>query len=286
MINRIVCYLGILFLTFMQVSFRWPLDSGSITSTFGESRLDHFHDGVDMTSTDGKVYPVKPGTLLFMWDKSLYPLENHPGAGNYRVLEHQGDYLSLYMHLNEGGTVKKIYSEKDVVGTIGNTGHSYAKHLHFSIVNSKNWNSINPFTIMPAYTDIFPPQIVDIAIKIGDKLVILKNNSHVRLTQNYPLLVKLVDSISKNERLGIYQFEAYHNDRLVIKKTFNNIVYTSKGLVIEKKGFAHSFEDDYYKVPGIAYAQGLNTIKIIASDFSGNTTEKLFSLDIMLAQQK
>ena len=79
------------------VSFRWPVNNGTVTSTFCESRWDHFHDGMDMTSIDGKVYPVESGTLLFYWDKTLFPLDNYPGGGNYKILEHRNGRL-FHLH--------------------------------------------------------------------------------------------------------------------------------------------------------------------------------------------
>ncbi len=80
-----------LFLIALNLSFQWPVDGGRITSVFGESRADHFHDGVDMVPPDGKIYPLDEGELVYLWDRSMFPLDAYPGGGNYRVLKHGGD---------------------------------------------------------------------------------------------------------------------------------------------------------------------------------------------------
>ena len=97
--ERYLFYFVILFLSIVLTSFKWPVKDGKITSTFGESRGDHFHDGIDMTVKDDKVYPVDSGELLYFWDKSIFPLEKFPGGGNHIILTHGNKYYSLYLHL-------------------------------------------------------------------------------------------------------------------------------------------------------------------------------------------
>ena len=64
MSERLIFYCSIMFLVFFNLSFanfnfQWPLKEGLITSTFGESRADHFHDGVDIVSANKNIYPVE-----------------------------------------------------------------------------------------------------------------------------------------------------------------------------------------------------------------------------------
>ena len=93
---RFILFAVPLVLVMSLVSFKWPVTNGTVTSTFCESRWDHFHDGIDMTSIDDKVYPVEDGKLLFYWDKALFGVkvgtatdtefvEDMVRAGAYRV---------------------------------------------------------------------------------------------------------------------------------------------------------------------------------------------------------
>ena len=54
--ERYLVYFVIIFLSILLTSFKWPIKNGKITSTFGESRGDHFHDGVDMIVNDFNSY--------------------------------------------------------------------------------------------------------------------------------------------------------------------------------------------------------------------------------------
>ena len=96
--NILVCF-SLFVLAFSNVSFRWPLNNPVLTSTYGESRADHFHDGMDFISSDSRVFPVKEGKLLYAWNRSLFPLENYWGGGNYKIIKHDDEYVSYYMHL-------------------------------------------------------------------------------------------------------------------------------------------------------------------------------------------
>lgn len=66
--------------------------------------------------------------------------------GNYVKLKHNNSYYTLYAHLkyesikvSKGQKVKK----GQVIGYMGNTGHSSGAHLHFEVRDTKN-NKINP----------------------------------------------------------------------------------------------------------------------------------------------
>lgn len=281
--ERSLFLISMLFLAIFSTSFRWPVDDGKITSTFAESRGDHFHDGVDMISPDDKVYPVDTGRLIFYWDRSIFPLENYPGGGNYVILSHENKYYSLYLHLEEGFNIKNFYKKTDLLGMIGNSGHSYASHLHFSLLEKNSWGSLNPFLKMPEFKDDKPPLIGELYFKIDEKYINVRNNSRIRLTQHYPILIKIIDVINGNEKLGIFKLEVTHNHKKVLEAVFDRIDFSSNVLNIKKKDFFNLFDEaGYYKVEGIKFQEGENLFKILAWDYGGNFSEKEFMLDVDL----
>ncbi|MBN2160850.1 MAG: M23 family metallopeptidase [Spirochaetes bacterium] len=285
--RRISFYISIFLTAAMLASFRWPMNNGIITSSFCESRWDHFHDGIDMTSIDGKVFPVEAGTLVFYWDKSLFPLDNYPGGGNYKILAHRDGLYSIYMHLENGMSSKKIYTIEDSLGFMGNTGHSFSRHLHFSIIKPRERTSINPMKLLPAFPDMRPPVISDIAFPIGGKQVIVRDNSNIRLTQHYPLLVKITDSIAGRESLGIYRLSVTVNGKKAPGREFDAISFTRGRLDVGGKGFENLFDPaGYYRVEGVTYSEGENVISVVASDFAGNRIEKEFRFNARLDMQQ
>ncbi len=281
--NRLPVYMALIILALSNASFQWPVDNGRITATFCESRWDHFHDGVDMVAPDDRVYPVDSGKLLFYWDKTIFPMENYPGGGNYIVLQHGGEIVSIYMHLDDFISAKPVYSREEYLGTIGNTGHSFAKHLHFSLLNSKEKKSLNPLTKMPSFTDEKAPEIYDMYMKIGDRYVMIRNESDIRLTRHYPLLVKIIDTITGNEKLGVYRLAVHANDKKIMDARFDELAYSNTGLKAEGRVHDTIFDEKgYYRIEGITYQEGENRILFSAHDFSGNQAEKEFSFFVKL----
>jgi len=265
-----------------NLSFKWPVNNGRMTSTFAESRSDHYHDGIDIVCSDDKIYTTDSGKLLFAWDKSLFPLENHPGGGNYKVISH-GDKCSVYMHMENGFPIKKSYSENEFTGIIGNTGHSFAKHLHFSVLDLKQKKSINPLLLLPLYPDKKSPDVRKFFFKIDDKYIMLRYGSKIRLTKHYPLLVNIVDTITGREKLGIYKLKVFHNSKPVLDAVFKELFSTKEGLAVQTKIFSELIDEkSYYIVKGIRYVQGENKFRIQTSDFAGNETVKSFLIDVNL----
>ncbi|HOR94121.1 MAG TPA: M23 family metallopeptidase [Spirochaetota bacterium] len=275
--------IAIIVVSLLSVSFQLPVQNGTIHSTFGEPRSDHFHNGVDISSIDKKVYPVKDGKLIFLWDKSLFPLEQYPGVGNYCILEHNKQEKSLYVHLDNGISMSDNYTAGDSFAIMGNTGRSYGTHLHFGIIKNGRI-SVNPFVVLPHVDDVKTPVIEAIYIKVEDKYTNIHEGSNIRLTKHHPIAIQCFDSVKKNERCGIYKLKVIVNNDIVANYKFDSIVLNNKNK-LTIGGFA--FENLYdakgnYLVSSINYKQGINTINVIAEDFAGNQTSKSISFMVVL----
>ncbi len=276
-------YISILLLSLAFLSFQWPVTKVMVTSSFCESRADHFHDGIDVTSNKDAISPIKTGSLLYYWDKSIFPLENYPGGGNYSILKHKNNLYSIYMHLRDGIPVKSLYNNNDIIGYIDNTGHSYARHLHFSILNINEKASVNPFTLMPRYDDHKKPLINQLFLRIKNKYFLIKDRAKIRLTQHYPLLIDITDRAKGRERLGIHKLTVNVNNKPTLDVVFNKLYFTNNDLLVKKKSFLDLFDEKgYYKVHPISYINGTNFISIKAIDYAGNITEKNFEIFVNL----
>jgi len=281
--NSRLFLISMIFTIMVFPSFRWPVEKPRLTSSFAESRWDHFHDGIDVISSGDKVCPVKGGKLLYFWDKSIFPLDNYPGGGNYKIIKHEKGVYSVYMHLQDGQKYKKSFAEDDIVGIIGNTGHSFSKHLHFTLLDLNTGLSFNPLAVLSGIDDAKSPEVVEMALRIGDKYVILKDDSNIRLTRHYPLLIKIIDSISGGEKLGISKLKVSLNEKNIFFMDFNTITSSSKGFIAGRKYYEQLFDEKgYYKVEGITYEEGSNRIDISALDFYGNSVQKTYSFFVKL----
>ncbi len=282
-LDRILLAFCVAVLALMNASFRWPVDNHIITSTFGESRWDHFHDGMDVISPDKKVYPIAAGKLLYYWNRARFPLDNYPGMGNFRIVDHGNNLLAIYGHLADDATARTDLAPAELLGLMGNTGHSMASHLHFTLVRPGDRKSVNPLGVLPAVDDARPPVHLGTYIRIGEKYIPIRAKVNYRLTQHYPLLLEITDSIQGRERLGVYRLTVTLNEKKVLETEFAEIssatgVLTLQGMVSEEL----FDEKGYYRVAGVKYAEGENRVKVVALDYAGNRLESDFSFMVNL----
>ena len=93
---------------------RVPIDENKIriTSTFGEFRTDHFHNGVDFGGSKIEIYPMADGEIVHYFDIAEDPTRQLYGVGNTIILEHPNGIRSYYYHI-EDGTIEKSFAKAD-----------------------------------------------------------------------------------------------------------------------------------------------------------------------------
>lgn len=120
----------------------WPLDeSGFITR--GQVKAggrDEAHPGIDIAVSIGSVVRASGGAVVRQAGED-------PEYGFFVLLEHPGDYQTMYGHLSRilvtaGNTV----DASQVIGLTGNSGRSTAPHLHFEI--RQRGLSLDPQTLV------------------------------------------------------------------------------------------------------------------------------------------
>ncbi|WP_213452804.1 M23 family metallopeptidase [Rhizomonospora bruguierae] len=103
-----------------------PLHDYRFTSPYGV-RWGKLHAGVDLSAPEGTPYSAShAGTVkLAGW---------YGGYGNAIIIDHGDGIETIYGHSSKilvrvGQTVQA----GDVIGLVGNTGHSFGAHLHFEL---------------------------------------------------------------------------------------------------------------------------------------------------------
>lgn len=106
----------------------WPVD-GTLSSVFGP-RWGSVHEGIDISAPGGT--PIKAaasGTVILMQSEA-----ESGGYGNYTCVDHGGGLSTCYAHQSEFGTsIGASVDQGEVIGYVGNTGHSFGDHLHFEV---------------------------------------------------------------------------------------------------------------------------------------------------------
>jgi murein DD-endopeptidase MepM/ murein hydrolase activator NlpD len=105
-----------------------------------------FHKGLDLAAPEGmKVVPALPGTVVFAG------YEN--GYGNTVLVQHPDGLQTRYGHLGSINVrVGDAVASQNILGTVGNTGHSTGPHLHFEVI--RNGMPVNPSASLGLYNSV------------------------------------------------------------------------------------------------------------------------------------
>lgn len=108
--------------------FIWPVQ-GTLTSGFG-SRWGDVHEGIDIAAAEGTpIQAAASGTVSLMQSEA-----ESGGYGNYTCIDHGGGISTCYAHQSAFGTsLGASVQQGEVIGYVGNTGHSFGAHLHFEV---------------------------------------------------------------------------------------------------------------------------------------------------------
>jgi lipoprotein NlpD len=105
--------------------FHWPV-RGEITSVFG-IRDKRIHNGIDICTPKGQsVQAAQEGRVSYAGSLQ--------GYGRIVVIQHAGDYSTVYAHLGDISVKKGQPIKKgDIIGKVGESGNATGPHLHFEI---------------------------------------------------------------------------------------------------------------------------------------------------------
>jgi len=117
---------------FLNRGFQFPLRDFRVTSLYGPrinpvTGRHSIHRGIDLAAPAGsEVFAARSGTVVAQgYD---------PVMGNYIILGHDNNWITLYGHLSEINTVlRQEVQSGTVIGRVGSTGQSTGPHLHFEV---------------------------------------------------------------------------------------------------------------------------------------------------------
>jgi hypothetical protein len=169
-------------LSFLSVpagALDWPVAVRIITGTFGEDRVDHFHNGIDIGGGSQDVHPVLPGELVFHYDEASDYSSLPRGLGSLVVLRHEQGLFTLYSHLQNGslGPERESYQPSDRLGVIGETGDANGPHLHFAVFDEEAGSAVNPLAFLPPLAARQPPVIRRLFAALGERRQPLENGA-------------------------------------------------------------------------------------------------------------
>ncbi len=135
---------------FVGGTFAWPVPSHSssanISSPYAERYIFgrwEFHTGIDIaTGPSASIYnaPIiasNDGVVV----TAIY---SNVGYGNYLMVDHGGQYITLYGHCNSLAVSNgSVVTKGQTIAYVGSTGNSTGNHLHFEIrINNQHTNPL------------------------------------------------------------------------------------------------------------------------------------------------
>ncbi len=120
-------------------SMIWPV-GGALSSPFG-FRWGRLHAGIDISAGEGTpIHAADDGRVVLMQGTG-----SSGGYGNYTCVQHTRSMSTCYAHQVRFGTsLGANVGKGQIIGFVGNTGHSFGAHLHFEVrVNGAPVNPLN-----------------------------------------------------------------------------------------------------------------------------------------------
>lgn len=147
-VNKVVL-LGTKKSTASTGSYRWPLSSVTVTSSYGNRYLNGkygFHLGVDLRASSGtNVYAADGGKVVYAaWN----------GSYGYLIkIQHDNGDQTYYAHLSKISVSagNRVYKGQ-IIAKSGATGNVTGPHLHFEI--RKSGSAVDPVRYLPSLKNV------------------------------------------------------------------------------------------------------------------------------------
>ncbi len=266
-------------------AWRIPVSSVHLTSTFGETRGDHFHNGIDFGGGSQSIYAPEDGEVIYYYDRARHPFELPFGYGNSIVIAHNNGYRSHYYHLKDGSLpILTHVTNGEFIGTSGNSGHSSGTHLHLTFEDVQHKAVVNPLLFMMTneYADCIPPAIDGILYALDDTLIPMPETLTLPAADSsVRFYIQARDKHpTSSYNIAVYKYKVEVNGELVQHITFDRLEQQNGDYAIVPKVHGqqamrmHAFYYDNKTVSIYALNRipGNYTVTFIVSDLNGNIT--------------
>jgi len=274
---------AILFAAFSALAYAaaydWPVEKVLLTASFGETRGDHFHNGIDLGGDGQRVAPIAPGELVYYFDEGEHPLYRGYGNGNIMVLQHSDSARSYYYHMRNASVAgaRTAFTKTDAIGLSGNTGRSFGAHLHLSISDEGGY--INPLGLLPAYPDRVAPEVASVMFDVEGRIITIPAQYRVSGIHTFTLLARVWDSqedIRSVNTLAPYRVTFSLDENILKTITLDRLIEKDGRIAFaDGTGFAETWSSGGYLIGGeYRGLSGQHLISVLAEDFAGNTAKR------------
>lgn len=183
------------------------------------------HNGIDLVGTNSTLDYIiahTDGTVVAVRKNCNATYKTGGSYGNYVKIKHSNGYYTLYAHLKYGSVTVNTgdrVSKGQVIGYMGNTGHSFGAHLHFEVRNNKD-TKIDP---TPYINANLPEPKVTVNNKYTTGNYKTLYNMKVRTGAGTNYRAKKKSELTKNGQKNATVFGCYKKGTIfTAKKIINN----------------------------------------------------------------
>ncbi len=269
-------------------AFDWPVGKRLLTATFGESRANHLHGGIDLGGEEQPVHPIEAGEVIFLHEEGLDYSSLPIGLGTFVVLQHQGGARSMYAHLKAGTLTRNAgkVTPEEVLGRVGDTGYSQGRHLHLSLIDVETGTVLNPLQVLPPLADRQPPKIRQIYLARQGQVTEVRRAALVR-AGGAEVLVEAFDpreGVPFLWKLAPYRIVLYLNGQETFRLTFDALQAQNGRLLLGDKRlpFEKVYDGDWrYRLGGVELVPGDTELQVLVRDFAGNEASQEVRLKVL-----
>ena len=275
----------------LGTAFEWPVEKRVLTATFGESRGNHLHGGVDLGGEEQPVHPVAAGEVIFSHEEGVDSSSLPIGLGNFVVLQHQGGSRSIYSHLKAGSLLPGVgrggqVEPRQMVGLVGDSGYSQGRHLHLTLLDSETGTVLNPLQVLPPLPDRQPPRIRQIALQRRDGLQEVRKAAEVPSGKAEVLLetYDLREGVPYVWKLAPYRIVVNVNGQETLRLTFDSLRAEGGRLVLgeRKLPFEKVYESEWrFRLGSVELVPGDTELQVLVRDFAGNEASQEVRLRVL-----
>lgn len=206
------------------------------------------HNGIDLVGYKSQLdYIVAHSDGTVVEYRTNYATNDKSGNsyGNYVKIKHDGDYYTLYAHMQYKSVAVKTgdkVKKGQIIGYMGNTGYSFGAHLHFEVWKGNNRINPKPYinADLPAATPTATPTAT-LKYKVGDIVTI--NGVYVSSTSDKKYkpaktkgkITKIIEG-ARNPYLLENGNIGWTNDSCIVSSTTKSIDTVAKEVIAGKWG--------------------------------------------------
>ncbi|MEW5815510.1 MAG: M23 family metallopeptidase [Spirochaetota bacterium] len=270
------------------LAYEWPVEKIMLTATFGESRKDHFHSGIDIGGGEQEVHPIAEGEIVFFHEEGEDFSGIPTGLGSFIVVEHEGGIKSLYGHLKQQ-TIPVSMTQvgiKDVIGVIGDTGGSYGPHLHLEIIDKEFGQDVNPLLLLPPIQDKNKPVVRTLSFEKDGSIIPV--TSPVVINPGTAELKASIFDLSADVPfycpMAPFSISVFINGETTFNVVFEALRALDGNIILIQSNnltFSDFYESDWdVKLGKIDLHPGESRLEIAVKDYAGNTTNRQFLIKV------